>query len=198
MTYIHERAGWPKLRWNTARLLPLLTEARHQQGRLLGRMESLGFNLRTEASLTTLTSDVIKSSAIEGEILNATQVRSSIARRLGIDIGGLSPSGRDVEGVVEMMLDATQKFREPLHRERLFSWHACLFPTGRSGMRKITTGAWRRLESDPMQVVSGPIGKERVHFEAPAAKKLNAEVTAFLKWFEARDKIDPVLNCIQN
>ncbi len=174
-------------------LLPLLTELRHQQGRLLGRMEGLGFQLRTEASLTTLTSDVIKSSAIEGEMLNAVQVRSSIARHLGIDVAGVTPSGRDVEGIVEMMLDATQQFQEPLTSERLFSWHAALFPTGRSGMRKITVGAWRKPESDPMQVVSGPIGKERVHFEAPAAVKLDDEVTGFLAWFEKRNDIDPVL-----
>lgn len=193
MAYIHERAEWPTLSWDSARLLPLVTELRYQQGRLLGRMEGLGFQLRSEASLLTLTSDVLKSSAIEGEILDAWQVRSSIARHLGIDVGGVIPSSRDVEGIVEMMLDATQRFQEPLTRERLSAWHAALFPTARSGMRKITVGAWRKPESDPMQVVSGPIGKERIHFEAPAAAKLDSEVEFFLEWFEKYDGMDPVL-----
>ena len=193
MSYIHEKPDWPKLRWDNAQLLPLLADVRHRQGLLLGRMEGLGFRLRAEASLTTLTSDVIKSSAIEGSLLDAQQVRSSIARRLGLDFGGDVQASRDVEGVVEMMLDATQKYAEPLTVERLFGWHAALFPTGRSGMRRITVGAWRTESIGPMQVVSGPMGRERVHFEAPAAKRLRREVSAFLKWFEATDEIDPVL-----
>ena len=156
-------------------------------------MEGLGFRLRAEASLTTLTADVIKSSAIEGELLDAAQVRSSIARRLGLDFGGSVKAGRDVEGVVEMMLDATQKFGKPLTAERLFDWHASLFPTGRSGMRRITVGAWRPADIGPMQVVSGPMGRERVHFEAQAADRLKREVSEFLKWFEAKDEMDPVL-----
>jgi Fic family protein len=193
VSYIHEKADWPKLKWNDERLLPLLADVRHRQGRLLGRMEGLGFRLRAEASLTTLTADVIKSSAIEGELLDAEQVRSSIARRLGLDFGGNVKAGRDVEGVVEMMLDATQKYAEPLTTERLFGWHASLFPTGRSGMRRITVGAWRPADIGPMQVVSGPMGHEKVHFEAPASDRLEREVSAFLEWFEAANGIDPVL-----
>jgi Fic family protein len=191
--YIHQKAGWPRLKWNDARLLPLLADLRHRQGRLLGRMEGLGFRLRAEASLATLTADVIKSSAIEGELLDAAQVRSSIARRLGLDFGGQPKAGLDVEGVVEMMLDATQKYAEPLTVQRLFDWHAALFPTGRSGMRRIIAGGWRTAETGPMQVVSGPIGRERVHFEAPSAARLEHEVVAFLKWFEKSKEIDPVL-----
>ena len=193
MSYIHENPDWPNLRWDNAKLLPLLADVRHRQGRLLGRMEGLGFRLRAEASLTTLTADVIKSSAIEGAVLDAEQVRSSIARRLGLDFGGKVQASRDVEGVVEMMLDATQKYAESLTAERLFSWHASLFPTGRSGMRRITVGAWRPANIGPMQVVSDPIGRERVHFEAPAADRLKREVSAFLKWFGAANGIDPVL-----
>ena len=193
MSYIHQGPEWPNLHWDNAKLLPLLADVRHRQGRLLGRMEGLGFRLRAEASLTTLTSDVIKSSAIEGSLLDAAQVRSSIARRLGLDFGGPAKAGRDVEGVVEMMLDATQKYAEPLTAERLFGWHASLFPTGRSGMRRITVGAWRPADIGAMQVVSGPIGRERIHFEAPTADRLGREVQAFLDWFEAANGIDPVL-----
>jgi Fic family protein len=193
VSYIHEKAGWPQLKWNDAKLSPLLADVRHRQGRLLGRMEGLGFRLRAEASLTTLTADVIKSSAIEGELLDAEQVRSSIARHLGLDFGGNAKSSRDVEGVVEMMLDATQKYAKPLTTERLFGWHASLFPTGRSGMRRITVGAWRPADIGPMQVVSGPMGRERIHFEAPASDRLQREVSAFLEWFEAANRIDPVL-----
>ena len=193
MSYIHQGPEWPNLRWDNAKLLPLLADVRHRQGRLLGRMEGLGFRLRAEASLTTLTSDVIKSSAIEGSLLDAAQVRSSIARRLGLDFGGPAKASRDVEGVVEMMLDATQKYAEPLTAERLFGWHASLFPTGRSGMRRITVGAWRPADIGAMQVVSGPIGRERIHFEAPMADRLGREVRAFLDWFEAANGIDPVL-----
>lgn len=191
--FIYEHPDWPNLRWNDARLLPLLAEIRHRQGRLLGRMEGLGFHLRAEASLTTLTADVTQSSAIEGEKLDAAQVRSSIARRLGLDFGGKVKTSREVEGVVEMMLDATQKNTAPLTAERLFGWHAALFPTGRSGMRRITVGAWRPASVGPMQVVSGPIGRERVHFEAPEAKRLRREAATFLDWFKSAKEIDPVL-----
>ncbi len=156
-------------------------------------MGDLGFNLQQEAVLQTLTSDVLKSSEIEGEKLNAEQVRSSIARRLGMDIGALKPADRNVEGVVELMLDATRLYNEPLTSERLFGWHAALFPTGRSGMRKITTGAWRDDRGGPMQVVSGPLGRERVHYEAPKAERLDAEMNSFLAWFEGKDQIDAVL-----
>ena len=193
MRFIHENSDWPNLSWDNAKLLPLLADVRHRQGRLLGRMEGLGFRLRAEASLTTLTADVMKSSAIEGALLDAEQVRSSIARRLGLDFGGNVPANRDVEGVVEMMLDATQNYLTPLTTERLFGWHASLFPTGRSGMRRITVGAWRPADIGAMQVVSGPIGRERVHFEAPAADRLAHEISVFLEWFEAANGIDPVL-----
>jgi len=193
VSYIHQNLDWPNLRWDNSKLLPLLADVRHRQGRLLGRMEGLGFRLRAEASLTTLTSDVIKSSAIEGSVLDAEQVRSSIARRLGLDFGGNAKASRDVEGVVEMILDATQKYAEALTSERLFGWHASLFPTGRSGLRRITVGAWRPADIGAMQVVSGSMGRERVHFEAPTADRLEREVSAFLDWFEAANGIDPVL-----
>jgi Fic family protein len=156
-------------------------------------MEGLGFELRKEASLTTLTSDVVRSSAIEGENLDPNEVRSSIARRLGLDVAGLPPASRDVDAVVEMMLDATQRFDSPLTAERLFGWHAALFPTGRSGIHKITVGAWRTGSAGPMQVVSGPIGKETVHFDAPDALRLDDEMLRFLTWFEAPSATDPVI-----
>jgi Fic family protein len=193
MKYIHDLKDWPKFRWNHERLAEQLAAVRHRQGRLIGRMESLGFALRAEATLQTLTEDVLKSSEIEGEVLDKEQVRSSIARRLGMDIGALTLADRHVEGVVEMMLDATQKFDEPLTVERLFDWHASLFPTGRSGMSRIAVGKWRDDSKGPMQVVSGPVGRERVHYQAPAAKRLNREMRAFLNWFDGGIAIDPVL-----
>jgi len=192
MAYIHELTDWPNLHWSDERLAQPLAAVRHRQGRLIGRMEALGFPLREEAVLHALTEDVIKSSEIEGEVLDREQVRSSIARRLGMDIGGLVEADRNVEGVVEMMLDATQNYAEPLTAERLFGWHAALFPTGRSGMSRITVGAWRKPEGGPMQVVSGPIGRERIHFEAPASERLDDEMARFLEWFEAATP-DPVL-----
>lgn len=192
MTYIHEQDGWPGLRWSDQHLVEPLAAVRHRQGRLIGHMEALGFPLREEAVLRTLTEDVLKSSEIEGEVLDREQVRSSIARRLGMDVVGLIEADRNVEGVVEMMLDATQNFAQPLTADRLFAWHAALFPTGRSGMNRITVGAWRTGEGDPMQVVSGPIGREHVHYEAPEAARMNSEMTRFLDWFEAATP-DPVL-----
>src|ERR1700733_5224818 len=174
--YIHTLSDWPQFQWDRERLAEPLAAVRLRQGRLIGHMEALGFPLRTEAVLETLTSDVIKSSEIEGERLNAEQVRSSIALRLGIDIGALKPADRNVEGVVEMMLDATRHYDQPLTDERLFAWHASLFPTGRSGMTRISAGVWRDDSTGPMQVVSGPMGKERVHFEAPKAERLSGEM----------------------
>jgi Fic family protein len=191
--YIHELPGWPKFRWDNKVLAEPLPAVRHRQGRLIGRMEGLGFPLRNEAILQTLTEEVVKSSEIEGEILDRDQVRSSIARRLGMDIGALTPADRDVEGVVEMMLDATQKYDQPLTAERLYGWHAALFPTGRSGMQRIRIGAWRDDQRGPMQIVSGPLGREGVHYEAPAAARLEEEMKAFLTWFEGESSIDPVL-----
>jgi len=193
MPYIHELSGWPEFQWNQAQIERQLGDLRHRQGRLIGRMEAMGFQLRAEAVLQTLTEDVLKSSEIEGEILDKDQVRSSVARRLGMDIGALTPVDRNVEGVVEMMLDATQKYAEPLTRDRLFAWHAALFPTGRSGMQKINVGGWRNDATGPMQVVSGSVGRERVHFQAPSAERLDAEVTSFLAWFNQGPDIDPVI-----
>ena len=192
--FIHEQRDWPRLHWDHEAIVDALANVRHRQGRLIGRMEALGFDLQREAVLGTLVEDVVKSSDIEGERLDAGQVRSSVARRLGMDAGGVGRADRDVEGVVEMMLDATRRYDEPLTAERLFDWHASLFPTGRSGMRRIAVGAWRNSESDPMQVVSGPAGRERVHFQAPPAARLDAEMETFLDWFEAPAKTEPVLN----
>ncbi len=191
--YIHGLKEWPRFRWDERLAGRYLAAVRHRQGRLIGRMEALGFELRAEAVLTTLTQDVLTSSEIEGEALDQLRVRSSIARRLGMDIGALTPSDRHTEGVVEMMLDATQKCVESLTVERLFAWHAALFPTGRSGMTRIVVGRWRDDRSGPMRVVSGPVGRERVHFEAPAATRLEAEMAAFLAWFNGEAALDPVL-----
>ena len=191
--YIHELKGWPQFYWSAEKLAGPLASVRHQQGRLIGHMEALGFHLQQEAVLQTLTADVLKSSEIEGEKLDAEQVRSSLARRLGVDIGALKPADRNVEGVVEMMLDATRHYNRPLTAERLFAWHASLFPTGHSGMTRIRTGAWRDANTGSMQVISGPIGNERVHFEAPQADRLAGEMGSFLHWLEGNDPMDPVL-----
>jgi Fic family protein len=192
--YIHQLPDWPRFHWDTEATTAPMAELRHRQGRLLGRMESLGFSLQKEAELRTLTLDVLKSSEIEGEHLNPEQVRSSIARRLGLDAGGAEPADRHVEGVVEMMLDATQNFESPLTDERLLGWHAAMFSTGRSGMRKIIVGAWRDDSHGPMQVISGPVEKEKVHYEAPAAPRLDGEMSRFFGWAnDAGDKTDPVL-----
>ena len=193
MAFIHERPEWPELTWDTEALAGPLAAVRHKQGRHLGRMEALGLPLRTEASLSVLTAEVVKSSAIEGEVLDLGEVRSSIARKLGLDAAGLPTPGRQVDGVVEMVLDATRNFDEPLTAARLFGWHAALFPTGRSRMRPITVGAWRTDEKGPMKVVSGPIGKERVHFQAPQASRLDEEMSRFLAWLASPPPIDPVL-----
>ena len=188
--YIYNHPDWPRLHWNRESLTERLSVVRHQQGRLLGRMDVLGFKLRQEAVLKTLTEDVLKSSEIEGEQLDAEQVRSSIARRLGMDIGGLKPVDLNVEGVVEMMLNATGHYEQPLTAERLFAWHASLFPTGRSGMSRIRVGVWRNDSSGPMQVVSGPVGRERVHFEAPAVGRLDREMQVFVDWFNEITETD--------
>jgi Fic family protein len=192
-TYIHQLEDWPNFHWKRDQLSDLLVAVSRKQGRLVGRMEALGFALRAEAVLATLTEDVIKSSAIEGEDLDKEQVRSSIARRLGMDIGALMPADRHVDGIVEMMLDATQNYDAPLSEERLFAWHAALFPTGRSGMTRIAVGGWRKDESGTMQVVSGPTGRERVHYEAPPADRLAEEMHRFLLWFNDANPVDPVL-----
>jgi Fic family protein len=192
--YIYDLPDWPRFRWNQDAVSPRLAAVRHKQDRLIGRMQALGFPLRKEAELRTLTLEVLKSSEIEGEILDKEKVRSSVARRLGVDIGALTPEDRKVEGVVEMVLDATRNYDKSLTRERLFAWHASLFPTGYTGMRKIKVGAWRDA---PMEVVSGPIGHERVHFEGPPADRIEREMTAFLVWFNGDDGTDAVLRaCI--
>lgn len=191
--YIHQDKAWPNFYWDDKQLTDQLASVRHRQGRLIGRMDALGFDLRAEAVLQTLTEDVLKSSEIEGEVLDKEQVRSSVARRLGMHIAGLTPSERHVDGVVEMMLDATQKYDQPLTDERLYDWHAALFPTGRSGMSKITVGAWRTDSGGPMQVVSGAIGRERVHYEAPAAKRLKKEMKDFLRWLGGKGDMDLVV-----
>ena len=187
---MHQQPDWPDFHWRQEQLVDQLGAVRHRQGRLVGRMEALGFDLRREAQLNTLTEDVVTSSAIEGEILDPDQVRSSVARRLGMDFAGLPHTDRNVDGIVDLTLDATEDYFQPLTQERLFSWHASLFPTGRSGLRRITVGGWRDSRSDPMQVVSGPIGRERVHFEAPAANRLDHEMGAFLDWFNMPSAAD--------
>jgi Fic family protein len=193
MAFIYQQNDWPNFTWQNDEIVNLLSEARNLQGRLLGKMESLGFDLRNEALLDTLTLDVLKSSEIEGEYLSPDQVRSSIARRLGIEIAGSVESDRNIDGVVEMMLDATQNCFKPLTVERLFDWHAALFPTGRSGMYKITVADWRKDTTGPMQVVSGVMGKEKVHFQAPDSSLIEKEIHFFLDWFNNNIKTELVL-----
>lgn len=194
--YIHNQKDWPEFQWDNTALASSLPLVRFSQGRLAGRMEALGFPFNNEAMLATLTLDVLKSTEIEGELLNPKEVRSSIARHLGMDIAGLIKSDRFVDGVVEMMLDATQNYSLPLSEERLFTWHSALFPTGRSGMHKIIVGNWRDNEKGPMQVVSGPMGKEKIHFEAPDADRLPGEMKKFLQWFNTKSNVDPVLKAV--
>lgn len=191
--YLWEIPDWPRFSFDEKRLTSLLARVSREQGRLLGRMDALGFDLRDEANLRTLTEDVIKTSEIEGEQLDHDQVRSSLARRLGIDIGGLAPADRHVDGVVDMMLDATTSYNKPLIEERLFSWHAALFPTGRSGLSAIRIGDWRIDIDGPMQVVSGPIGRENIHYQAPPASRLSDEMARFLIWFEHPGDMDSLL-----
>lgn len=191
--FIYQQDNWPNFIWKADECINLLSEVRNLQGRVLGRMDSLGFDLKNEASLETLTLDVLKTSEIEGEHLNQSQVRSSIARKLGLEIAGSVDSGKDVDGIVEMMLDATQNCFKPLSIERLFDWHAALFPTGRSGMHKITVANWRTDSTGPMQVVSGAMGKEKVHFQAPDSSILPREMSQFLNWFNTDNQLDPVI-----
>jgi len=192
-TYIWQRPDWPQFQQDTGLLAEHLAHTRHIQGKLLGRMEALGFEMRSEASLRVLTEDVVKTNEIEGEILAPGQVRSSIANRLGLDIDGLPAADRNVDGAVEMALDATRNYAVPLTEERLFSWHAALFPTGRSGTRWIRVGQWREDADGPMEVVSGPIGRQRVHYTAPPAERIAHEISRFLEWFEDTQSMEPVL-----
>jgi Fic family protein len=191
--YIHQLSYWPQFTWDAEAILPKLSQVRHRQGKILGQMNALCFKLREETLLNTLTLDVTKSSEIEGERLNNEQVRSSIARRLGITIPDAVPAGREVDGIVQMMLDATQAYGHSLTADRLFDWYAALFPTGRAGMQRITVGAWRTPEAGPMQVVSGATGKEKVHFEAPDAGSMEQQMALFLNWFNDNSDNEPVL-----
>ena len=191
--YIYDNQNWPIFEWNSEKLLPLLAYVRNRQGKLIGKMGALGFELQNEANLEILTIEILKSTEIEGELLDREQVRSSIARRLGLDISGLVYSERDVDGIVDLMLDATKKYDKELTKERLFSWHASLFPAGQSGMSKIITGNWRDDSTGPMQVVSGALGKEKVHYQAPPAAHLENEMRIFFDWFNLEQNVDLVL-----
>jgi len=191
--YIHQIKQWPDFSWNTDVILTKLGNVRQRQGTILGIMSQAGFKIQETAMLNTLTLDVTKSTEIEGEKLNTDQVRSSIARRLGIELAGAVPADRNVDGVVEMMLDATQNYMDELTEDRLFNWHAALFPTGRSGLYAIKVGGWRTAEAGPMQVVSGRIGREKVHFEAPPATRLVNEMRSFLIWFNDSPTTDSIL-----
>lgn len=188
--YIYEYDTWPEFTWDDKQLVPILGKVRHLQGKILGQMGALGFSIKVETTLSTLTLDVLKSSEIEGEILNYNHVRSSIAKKLGMENAGIVHVDKSVEGVVEMMLDATQKFDEPLNQERIFGWHASLFPTGWSGMNRIKTGEYRNEE---MQIVSGLFGKEKIHFQAPSPNIVKKEMDVFINWFNNENKIDEVL-----
>lgn len=198
MGYIHQHPAWPKFEWDESAVMPLLLAVRHRQGRLLGKMEGLGFPFRSEAVLETLTAEVIKSSAIEGTVFAAESVRSSVARHMGLPTADHAVADHRIEGAVEMMVDATEHYAAPLNVERLLGWQASLFPSGRRGLYRVLIGQWRTPEMDPMQVVSGPIGRDRIrrkniHFEAPTADRLDVEINRFLQWFETPDETDPVL-----
>jgi len=188
--YIYQYSNWPNFTWDEKEIQVLLGKLRHLQGKIFGQISALGFSIREDTMLSTLTLDVLKSSEIEGEILNYEQVRSSIARKLGLDYAGMVYSDRYIDGVVEMMLDATQNYLQPLNDERLFGWHAALFPTGRSGMHKINTGCYRE---DEMQVVSGPMGNEKVHFQAPPPSQVKHEMDEFLNWLNGNTQLDMVI-----
>lgn len=191
--YIHEKDNWNNFTWNEKLVSKKLAETRNLQGRLLGKMESLGFDLQDEAVLNTITLEIVKSSEIEGEILDLEQVRSSVARRLGIELVGAIESERHIDGIVEMMLDATQHYDLPITKDRLFGWHSSLFPTGWSNMHKITVADWRKDTTGPMQVISGAMGKEKIHFEAPNSDRINSEIETLINWIELQNDIDPVL-----
>jgi len=191
--YIYENQNWPDFKWENENILPLLSAVRYQQGTIVGKMGALGFELKNQANLEILTIDILKTTEIEGELLNQDQVRSSIARRLGLEISGLVSSDRQVDGVVDMMLDATRNYDKELNKDRLFSWHSSLFPGGYSGISKIITANWRDDSTGPMQVVSGPIDKEKVHYQAPAAENIDQEMQLFFEWFNSIQDIDLVI-----
>lgn len=188
--YIYELEKWPQFTWDSEKIAPLLIQLRHSQGLLIGGMESIGFSSKEEVILQTLTQDIVKSSEIEGEILDQSLVRSSVARQLGIDDAAVGAVDRNIDGVVEMMVDATQRFDEPLTQERLFAWHSSLFPTGRSGFKKLKVGSWR---SSRVEVISGPLGKEKIHFEGPPPARVDRDMDQFLDWINQDKKMDLVL-----
>jgi len=188
--YIYQYKSWPNFTWNEKEIQVILGKLRHLQGKIFGQINALGFSIKEETMLSTLTLDVVKSSEIEGQFLNYEQVRSSIARKLGIKYAGMVYPDRNVEGVVEMLLDATQNYEQPLTEERLFAWHGALFPTGRSGLYKIDIACYRKGE---MQIVSGAMGKERVHYQAVPVKQVKFEMDRFLDWFNNYTDIDPVI-----
>lgn len=191
--YIYQQTDWPNFRWDNDKIIHLLGSVRHLQGKLVGKMEGLGFDLKNEANLETLSLDVVTSSDIEGEKLNRNQVRSSVARHLGLEIAGLVHSDRNVDGVVEMMMDAIVHSDKDLTKERLLDWQSSLFPSGRSGLYKIITGNWRDDSTGPMQVVSGPLGREKIHYQAPPARIVDQEMSRLLDWFNGEHNLDPVL-----
>jgi len=188
--YIYQKSEWPAFTWNNDAVLPVLSIARNKQGRLLGKIGALGFDLRNQANLEILTTEVLKSTEIEGEILNKDQVRSSIAIRLGLEIDYPKYSHRNVDGIVDLMVDATSNFEKLLTEERLFSWHSALFPEGKSGLRRIVAGNWRNDSKGPMQVISGIVGREKVHFQAPEAIRVQHEISLFLDWFNFENNTD--------
>ena len=193
MTYIHQHQDWPKISWDLDVLSPKLAEVHHRKGMLIGSFKDVDGNFQQEAVLRTLSIEVVKSSEIEGEFIDLNQVRSSLARQLKFEIGGSIVTSENIDRVVSMTIDAVSNCNAPLTAQRLFDWHRALFPDGQSNGKFITTGAWRPLESAPMQVVSGPLGKERVHFEAPSPEKLSKEMIAFLRWVNDPKKIDPIV-----
>ncbi len=191
--YIYEQHDWPQFKWDTLKFLSLLTEVRNLQGRVIGKMGNLGFDLKDIANLEMLTQDVLKSSEIEGEMFNPDQVRSSVARQLGLDLVGLIPSDKNVDGVVEMLINASEHYDKPLNKDRLFAWHRLLFPSGYSSIFDVHAGEWRDDSNGPMQVISGPIGKEKVHFQAPNANVLETEMQNFFEWLNDEQDLDLVL-----
>lgn len=193
MKYIYQHKDWPNFYWSNNDLISLLSKVRNQQGKLIGKMGNLGFDLQNQANLEILTQDILRSSEIEGEILNQDQIRSSIARRLGIQIPNYIDSDRNVDGFVEVMLDATTKYDNDLTKDRLFGWHNSLFPSGYGGLYKIIVGNWRDDSTGPMQVVSGPLGKERVHYQAPPSYSLEKEMKTFINWINKKQNVDLVI-----
>ena len=188
--FIYQYDQWPEFTWDEKEINVILGKVRHLQGRIFGQMEALGFTIKEDTILSTLTLDVLKSSEIEDETLNYEQVRSSIARRLGIEYSGMVRTERDVDGLVEMMLDATQNYNEPLNEARLFGWYAALFPARWSGMHRINTGCYPKAG---IQIVSDPMGKEKINFLAPSPEQVKQEMDKFLDWFNGETNIDAVL-----